>query len=85
MRPEFGSELHSFLFKPLSAINKGRIAATVKQALITWEPRVRVLAVTVAVNPSEPSTALIDIEYQIRASNTKANLVYPFYVKGLAT
>lgn len=84
MRPDFGSDLHGFLFKPLNEANRGRMATTVKQALNAWEPRIRVRDVTVTVSPGDPSTALIDIEYEVRSSNTKANLVYPFYVKGLA-
>lgn len=83
MRPDFGSDLHRFLFKPLSAINRSRMATTVKDALMAWEPRIRVLDIKVEVNPQRPSTALIHIEYKVRASNTKSNLVYPFYIRGI--
>lgn len=81
MRPDFGSGLHDFVFKPLSATNRARMATAVKQALQAWEPRIRVLDVTVRVTPQEPARALISIDYEIRRSNTQANLVYPFYVR----
>lgn len=84
MRPDFGCDLHTFLFKPLNDINKGRMATAVKQALTTWEPRIRVLGVEITVDRADPATALIDIEYELRASNTRTNLVYPFYLQGVA-
>ncbi len=83
MRPDFGSDLHSFVFKPLSETNKARLATAVKNALTAWEPRIRVLAVEVRASLQDPATALIAIEYQMRKSNTRANLVYPFYLGGV--
>ncbi len=82
MRPDFGSELYSFLFKPLSAVNRSRMATTVKEALMAWEPRIRVLDIKVEVSLQSSTTALVDIEFEIRASNTKTNYVYPFYLQG---
>lgn len=82
MRPDFGSDLFNFLFQPLSAINKGRMATTVKSALQKWEPRIRVMDVAVSSNPRNAATALISVEYKVRSNNTKANYVYPFYLRG---
>ncbi len=82
MRPDFGSDLHNFMFQPLSDVNRGRLATAVQDALIAWEPRIRVLGVRVTASRSDPATALIDIEYEIRSSNTRRNLVYPFYLNG---
>lgn len=82
MRPEFGSTLADFVFKPLTAANRGRMATAVKAALQTWEPRIRVLDVAVSVAPDDPAKALISVDYEIRRSNTRANLVYPFYLEG---
>lgn len=82
MRPDFGSDLSDFLFQPFNDVNRGRMATAVQNALIAWEPRIRVLAVRVTASPGDPATALIDIEYEIRSSNTRRNLVYPFYLDG---
>ncbi len=81
MRPDFGSDLPDFVFKPLSEGNRTRMATAVKKAINTWEPRVRVLAVEVTISPRERAQALISIDYEIRSANTKRNLVYPFYVQ----
>jgi len=52
----------------------------VEQALITWEPRIDNIAVTVS---AEPPLGRLDLEirYRVRATNTFYNLVYPFYLQ----
>jgi hypothetical protein len=82
MRPDFGSDLHTFLFKPLNQLNRTRMATAVKQALEQWEPRIRVLSVQVEVSPSEAATAVIAIEYLIRPTHTRNSLVFPYYLEG---
>jgi len=44
-RPDFGSDLWKFIDQPLNAITLGRIKAEITDAIETWEPRVKVLAV----------------------------------------
>jgi len=82
MRPDFGSDLPDFVFKPLSPVNLQRMATAVKAALATWEPRIRVRRVEARQSPQDLTTALISIDYEVRRSHTKRNLVYPFYAQG---
>jgi len=81
MRPDFGAGLNAFLFEPISFTTMQRVKQRVQEALIDWEPRIEVEKVTVSNDRSEPGKLLIDIEYRIRATNTRANLVYPFYLQ----
>jgi len=81
MRPDFGSGLYEFVFATIDATTLGSIQATVQDALIQWEPRIQVLAVDVAPDPGEIGKLFINIDYRVRATNTKFNLVFPFYLK----
>ena len=54
--------------------------ATVREALVRYEPRIDVLAVDASPAPGEPTVLLIRIDYRIRANNARANLVYPFFI-----
>jgi phage baseplate assembly protein W len=57
----------------------------VREALLRLEPRIDVISVTITPETSA-SALLIDIEYEVRATNTAFNLVYPFYLhEGLGT
>lgn len=81
MRPEFGAGLHDFVFESMSATTIGRMQAAVTDALVKWEPRVQVIGVTVEPEHGEIGKLLIDIEYRVRATNNRFNLVFPFYLK----
>jgi Bacteriophage baseplate protein W len=81
MRPDFGAGLDDFMFEPLNTTTRALIKQRVEEALITWEPRIRVESVEVLLSPSERSRADVRIEYSVRATNTFYNLVYPFYAR----
>jgi phage baseplate assembly protein W len=81
MRPDFGAGLDDFMFEPLNTTTRALIKHRVEEALITWEPRIRVESVEVLLSPSERSRADVRIEYSVRATNTFYNLVYPFYTR----
>lgn len=80
MRPEFGAGLHNFVFETMSVTNIGTIQAAVQNALIQWEPRIELLSVSVEADQGEVGKLLINIDYEVRATNTRFNLVFPFYV-----
>lgn len=80
MRPDFGTGLHNFVFETMSVTNIGTIQAAVQNALIQWEPRIELLSVSVEADQGEVGKLLINIDYEVRATNTRFNLVFPFYV-----
>jgi uncharacterized protein len=81
MRPDFGCGLHDLVFGVNDAATASAVAGAVRQALATWEPRIDVLDVYAAPDPSRPSLLLIEINYQVSATNSRFNLVYPFYLE----
>ncbi|MCI0489634.1 MAG: GPW/gp25 family protein [Blastocatellia bacterium] len=84
MRPDFGAGLYEFVFEGMSATTLGSVQAAVREALIKWEQRIQLLAVDVTADTGEIGKLLISIDYRVRATNTKFNLVFPFYLKGPA-
>ena len=81
MRPDFGSGLRTLVFEPINVTTVARVQAKVRDALVSWEPRIDVLEVTVTPRGDPPSTLLIELSYRVRATNTLQNLVYPFYLE----
>ena len=81
MRPDFGAGLHDFVFASMSVTTMGSIQAAVQNALIQWEPRVQVLNLVVEPDQGDTGKLLINVDYRVRATNTRFNLVFPFYVK----
>jgi len=81
MRPDFGCGIHELVFSLSDATTSGLVAEDVRQALVLWEPRIDLLDLQVAPTPDEAMTLLIRIDYRVRATNSRFNLVYPFYLE----
>jgi hypothetical protein len=81
MRPDFGCGMHDMVFGVNGAGTANAVAVDVRQALSRWEPRIDVLDVYAVPDPAEPSRLLIEINYQVRSTNSRSNLVYPFYLE----
>jgi uncharacterized protein len=80
MRPEFGCRIHELVFEPVNANTLGRMTQAVREALTRWEPRIDVEAVSAAADLNISSLVRISIDYRVRATNDRRNLVHPFYV-----
>lgn len=81
MRPDFGCGIHDLVFASNSAATIGQLSNAVNQALIQWEPRIDLLSVDVFPDLDLPGRLLIQINYQVRTTNNRFNLVYPFYLE----
>jgi Bacteriophage baseplate protein W len=80
MRPDFGCGIYDLMFEVNSASTSGKVAQEVREALLVHEPRIDVRDVQVEA-PGNGEMLLINIEYQVRATNNVFNLVYPFYLE----
>src|SRR6185295_20380059 len=80
MRPDFGAGLSAFVFEPMSFTTLEALRNRVRESLVEWEPRINVESVTVEPSPDEGKVA-INLVYRVRATNTRHNLVYPFYLE----
>jgi phage baseplate assembly protein W len=85
MRPEFGCGIHDYVFESVDAYLVGRLEQEVRRALDRWEPRIDVVSVDLSIEADAQGGRLnelvvIDVTYQLRATNDVRNLVYPFYV-----
>lgn len=81
MRPEFGAGLSAFVFEPLNPATMEALRQRVFEALIDWEPRIDVQSVTARADGADVGKVLIEMSYRVRATNSHANLVYPFYLE----
>lgn len=81
MRPDFGSGLRAMVFEPVNYTTLALVRQRVEHALVMWEPRIDVREIKVTTNDATRNRIDIDICYQVRATNTFYNLVYPFYLQ----
>ena len=81
MRPDFGCGIHDYVFAPNDSRTAGLVRFHVEQALVRWEPRIDLQEVLVQADPALLSVLLISIQYQVRATDSRYNVVYPFYLQ----
>jgi uncharacterized protein len=80
MRPGFGTKARDLVFAPGSVQNLRLLETTVREAIRDFEPRVLVERVLAAPDPQDETVAVVDVAYRVRQTNTRDNLVFPFYL-----
>ena len=81
MRPDFGCGLHDLTFSTNDTSTASFAIFHVEEALKKWEPRIELIKVDANADEQEVSRLNISIEYRVISSNTRYNLVYPFYIE----
>ena len=80
MRADFGCKAQRLVFAPGSVQYLGLLETTIREAVRDWEPRVELEVVRVEVIPSDETRVIVSISYRVRPTNTRNNLVFPFYL-----
>src|SRR5215470_3483341 len=80
MRPDFGCEAPRLVFAPGSQQFLSLLETTVREAVRDWEPRIDLQDVSAEANAEDETRVTVSIAYVIRATNTRKNLVFPFYL-----
>lgn len=80
MRPDFGCGINDYVFEVINSNTLGLITTSIKEALTKWEPRLELLNVQVSTEAIADGKLFINIDYQVRSTNNRYNLVYPFYL-----
>lgn len=78
LQPKYGCNLDDLLFEPLNATLKTYVTGLIEQAILIFEPRIELNDVTLEADEEEARIDII-IEYIVRTTNSRYNLVYPFY------
>ncbi len=80
MQPEYGCGLARLLFEPIDQRTIAKIRNSVTDAILLYEPRVNLVNVNVFQDQNDTGLLNINIEYTIKTTNSRFNLVYPFHL-----
>lgn len=80
MRPTFGWKREALMFEPLSTSFGAYLAHEIESAILFFETRIELNQVDFEGSNDLAGLILIRLDYTIRATNTRANLVFPFYL-----
>jgi phage baseplate assembly protein W len=79
MVPGYGCNLDELLFSPLNLTTKTYVVDLIRTAILYYEPRIDANKIEIVQTDAFHGVLLIQIEYTIRATNSRMNMVYPFY------
>lgn len=81
MQPEFGCNLISFVFQQVDAGFLNAMNDKIRYAILMFEPRVNFEKTEVTYFNREDGILYISIQYRVIKTNTRHNIVYPFYLQ----
>jgi phage baseplate assembly protein W len=79
LQPKYGCNLDELLFEPLNTTLKTYIRGLVKQAILRYEPRIELEDVLIEALDEPAGKIELVVYYRVRATNSRSNLVFPFY------
>jgi uncharacterized protein len=85
MQELFGCDLEGVLFEPLDQSFINTMTGMISNAILDYEPRIDLNKLNVSESERQEGLLLISIDYTIRSTNSRYNMVYPFYLKEAAT
>lgn len=81
MQPRYGCNLQGFVFESTDISTLTFLRDTIETAILYHEPRIVLEGIELADRTGREGVVLLDIRYTIIATNTRFNLVYPFYIR----
>ncbi|HWU85134.1 MAG TPA: GPW/gp25 family protein [Rhodocyclaceae bacterium] len=77
--PKYGLDMHELMFEPMSITMRTLLTDRVRTAILFYEPRIKLLNLQIDNPDPGEGTLQILLEYEVRATNSRFNLVFPFY------
>lgn len=85
MQPTFGCHLSRLVFEKIDSAMIAELNHLIYHALLDFEPRVNFLSADVLDREELDGAIHISVHYSIVITNTRHNLVFPYYLRGEGT
>lgn len=83
MQPEYGCDMNDYIFESMSATALGLLRDMVFNAILYYEPRIKVENLEVTASDSMDAIEgrfIFDITYTVKGTNSRFNFVYNYYL-----
>lgn len=81
MQPAYGCGIRRMVFEQLSQSLLTEMRHMIEKAILFFEPRIDVQDITIDVGQWENGELRIVIDYIVRTTNSRYNMVYPMYFR----
>ena len=80
MLATYGTKLWDEVFDSFDSLTARSIQSQIATAILDWEPRIDVTAIRVDMVDAASGRLAVQVDFVIRSTNSRSNLVYPFYI-----
>ncbi|WP_113922145.1 GPW/gp25 family protein [Cognataquiflexum aquatile] len=80
MNPKFGCDLIKHVFETTNATSITILKDLVYDALLFYEPRIKSEKINIITDKIMEGKLLIHISYRVIITNTRSNIVFPYYL-----
>ncbi len=81
MLPDYGAGLHARVFDRTDNTTLTYLKSQIADAILFFEPRIRLEEISIDAKESADGRLLVRLTYFIPSTNSRSNMVYPFYVR----
>jgi phage baseplate assembly protein W len=79
MQPAYGCGLHTMVFETINESTITELRDIIERAVLFFEPRITLESIDIDTDESLEGSLKIQLNYTVRHTNTRSNIVYPFY------
>lgn len=79
MQPDYGCGLHAMVFETINESTVTELKDIIERAVLFFEPRISLDSIDIDTEESLEGKLKIQLNYTVRKTNTRSNIVYPFY------
>jgi len=80
MLPEYGCNIKSLVFSEINITTITQMKTMINRAILFFEPRITVDVIDISMQEIQNGKLIINIIYTVITTNTRSNMVYPFYM-----
>lgn len=79
MQPAYGCGLHTMVFETINESTLTELKDIIERSVLFFEPRITLESVDIDTDELLEGSLKIQLNYTVRKTNTRSNIVYPFY------
>jgi len=80
LQPQYGLDLTPLLFEPLTTTLRTLLKDRINTTVLVHEPRIKILDLEIDDSQALEGLLQIRLSYSVRSTNSRFNLVLPFYL-----
>jgi phage baseplate assembly protein W len=80
MQEDYGCRLDEFMFEETSSETLNRLEYMIKEAVLYHEIRIELNNLQINLDQEREGMLLIELSFTVPSSNSRYNMVYPFYL-----